>query len=153
MIKGFKEFILRGNVLDLAVAVVIGGAFGALVNSVVEAVINPILALFMKADAGGNIGFTVPGLYGDVTFPIGNLITAIITFLVTALVVYLVFVYPMNTWKERQAAKAGVDQTKEEPLPTEQELLIQIRDLLQDRKLLDERGAPVAPAPTAPETT
>ena len=107
----------------------------------------------MKADAGGNIGFTVPGLYGDVTFPIGNLITAIITFLVTALVVYLVFVYPMNTWKERQAAKAGVDQTKEEPLPTEQELLIQIRDLLQDRKLLDERGAPVAPAPTAPETT
>ena len=58
-----------------------------------------------------NIGFTVQGLYGEVTFPIGNLITAVITFLVTALVVYLVFVYPMNTWKERQAAKAGVDQS------------------------------------------
>ena len=152
MIKGFKDFILRGNVIDLAVAVVIGAAFSALVNTVVEAIINPVLALFMKVDAGGNIGFTVQGLYGEVTFPIGNLITAIVTFLVTALVVYLVFVYPMNTWKERQAAKAGVDQTKEEPLPTEQELLIQIRDLLQDRKLLDERGAPVAPAPTA-ETT
>lgn len=152
MIKGFKDFILRGNVIDLAVAVVIGAAFSALVNTVVEAIINPVLALFMKKDAGGNIGFTVQGLYGEVTFPIGNLITAIVTFLVTALVVYLVFVYPMNTWKERQAAKAGVDQTKEEPLPTEQELLIQIRDLLQDRKLLDERGAPVAPAPTAPAT-
>ncbi|WP_454167199.1 large conductance mechanosensitive channel protein MscL [Microbacterium lacticum] len=152
MIKGFKDFILRGNVIDLAVAVVIGAAFSALVNTVVEAIINPVLALFMKQDAGGNIGFTVQGLYGEVTFPIGNLITAIVTFLVTALVVYLVFVYPMNTWKERQAAKAGVDQTKEEPLPTEQELLIQIRDLLQDRKLLDERGAPVAPAPTAPAT-
>ncbi|WP_314855754.1 large conductance mechanosensitive channel protein MscL [uncultured Microbacterium sp.] len=137
MLKGFKEFILRGNVIDLAVAVVIGAAFSALVNTVVEAVINPILALFMQADAGGNIGFTVQGLYGEVTFPIGNLITAVITFLVTALVVYLVFVYPMNTWKERQAAKAGVDQKKEEPLPTEQELLIQIRDLLEERKNLD----------------
>ena len=59
MIKGFKDFILRGNVIDLAVAVVIGAAFSALVNTVVEAVINPILALFMQADAGGNIGFTV----------------------------------------------------------------------------------------------
>ena len=85
-------------------------------------------------------------------FPFFNLITAIVTFLITALVVYLVFVYPMNTWKARQAAKVGVDQDEEEPLPTEQELLVQIRDLLQDRKLLDERGAPVAPAPTAPAT-
>ena len=137
MIKGFKEFILRGNVIDLAVAVVIGAAFSALVNTVVEAIINPVLALFMKQDAGGNIGFTVQGLYGEVTFPIGNLITAIVTFLITALVVYLVFVYPMNTWKARQAAKVGVDQDKEEPLPTEQELLVQIRDLLEERKNLD----------------
>lgn len=137
MIKGFKDFILRGNVIDLAVAVVIGAAFSALVNTVVEAIINPVLALFMKKDAGGNIGFTVQGLYGEVTFPIGNLITAIVTFLITALVVYLVFVYPMNTWKARQAAKVGVDQDKEEPLPTEQELLVQIRDLLEERKNLD----------------
>lgn len=137
MIKGFKDFILRGNVIDLAVAVVIGAAFSALVNTVVEAIINPVLALFMKEDAGGNIGFTVQGLYGEVTFPIGNLITAIVTFLITALVVYLVFVYPMNTWKARQAAKVGVDQDKEEPLPTEQELLAQIRDLLEERKNLD----------------
>ena len=137
MFKGFREFILRGNVIDLAVAVVIGAAFSALVNTVVEAIINPVLALFMKKDAGGNIGFTVQGLYGEVTFPIGNLITAIITFLITALVVYLVFVYPMNTWKARQAAKVGVDQDKEEPLPTEQELLVQIRDLLEERKNLD----------------
>ena len=137
MIKGFKDFILRGNVIDLAVAVVIGAAFSALVNTVVEAIINPVLALFMKEDAGGNIGFTVQGLYGEVTFPIGNLITAIVTFLITALVVYLVFVYPMNTWKARQAAQVGVDQDKEEPLPTEQELLVQIRDLLEERKNLD----------------
>lgn len=137
MIKGFKDFILRGNVIDLAVAVVIGAAFSALVNTVVGAIINPVLALFMKQDAGGNIGFTVQGLYGEVTFPIGNLITAIVTFLITALVVYLVFVYPMNTWKARQAAKVGVDQDEEEPLPTEQELLVQIRDLLEERKNLD----------------
>jgi len=131
MIKGFKDFIMRGNVIDLAVAVVIGAAFGALVNAVVEAIINPLLALFMKQGDNGQIGFTVPGLYGDVVFPVGNLITAVITFLITALVVYLVFVYPMNVWKERQAAKLGVPEDAEEKLPTEQELLIQIRDLLE----------------------
>lgn len=141
MLKGFKDFIMRGNVIDLAVAVVIGAAFTALVNTVVESIINPILALFMKADAGGNIGFTVEGLYGEVTFPIGNLITAIITFLVTAAVVYFVFVYPMNKWKEIQAAKAGVTEEEEAKLPTEQELLVQIRDLLQDRELLDTPAA------------
>lgn len=129
MIKGFKEFILRGNVIDLAVAVVIGAAFGALVNAVVESIINPIIALFWKADASGNIGFPVQGLYGEVIFPVGNLISAIISFLAVAVVVYFVFVVPMNKMKERAAAKAGV--TEDEPaLPTEQELLVQIRDLL-----------------------
>ncbi|WP_431801652.1 large conductance mechanosensitive channel protein MscL [Microbacterium sp. bgisy203] len=146
MLKGFKDFIMRGNVIDLAVAVVIGAAFTALVNSVVESIINPILALFMKADASGNIGFTVPGLYGEVTFPVGNLITAIITFIVTAAVVYFVFVYPMNKWKEIQAAKAGISEEEEAKLPTEQELLVQIRDLLQDRKLLDDAPAATPPA-------
>lgn len=133
MIKGFKDFIMRGNVIDLAVAVVIGGAFTALVNAVVEAVINPILALFMKADDGGGIGIPVQGLYGEVVFPIGNLITAVITFLAVALVVYFVFVLPMNKFKERAAAKAGVVED-EAPLPTEQELLVQIRDLLEKQK-------------------
>ncbi|KZE91534.1 large conductance mechanosensitive channel protein MscL [Microbacterium sp. TNHR37B] len=133
MIKGFKDFIMRGNVIDLAVAVVIGGAFTALVTAVVESVINPVIQLFWKADATGNIGFPVTGLYGEVIFPIGNLLTALISFLAVAVVVYFAFVYPMNKFKERAAAKAGVVE-EETPLPTEQELLVQIRDLLEKRE-------------------
>lgn len=132
MIKGFKEFILRGNVIDLAVAVVIGAAFTAVVNAIVASIINPLIELFWKPDANGTIGITVNGLWGPVTFPISDLINAIIAFIAVAIVVYFVFVYPMNRIKERAEAKAGVTPVDEEPkLPTEQELLVQIRDLLE----------------------
>ncbi len=131
MIKGFKEFILRGNVIDLAVAVVIGAAFTAVVNAIVKSIVEPIIALFWKPAEDGTIGVTVDGLWGPVTFPISDLINAIIAFLAVAVVVYFVFVFPMNRIKERAAAKAGVTPADEEPkLPTEQELLVQIRDLL-----------------------
>lgn len=130
MFKGFKEFIAQGNVIDLAVAVVIGGAFTAIVNAVVSSIIEPIVALFFEADAAGNFGPTVQNIYGnDVTFPLGELISAIISFLAVALVVYFVFVAPMNRWKERQAAKNPA--VEEETLPSEQDLLIEIRDLLR----------------------
>jgi len=133
MIKGFKDFIMRGNVIDLAVAVVIGAAFTALVNAIVAAIINPLIELVWKADEEtGAVGPTVIGLHGDpVTFPIGGLISAIISFFAVAVVVYLVFVYPMNRFKERAAAKAGVAEPEGDKLPTEQELLVQIRDLLE----------------------
>lgn len=131
MIKGFKEFILRGNVIDLAVAVVIGAAFTAVVNAIVKSIVEPIIALFWKPAEDGTIGVTVDGLWGPVTFPISDLINAIIAFLAVAVVVYFVFVFPMNRIKEPAAAKAGVTPADEEPkLPTEQELLVQIRDLL-----------------------
>ncbi len=131
MIKGFKEFILRGNVIDLAVAVVIGGAFTAVVNAIVSSIIEPIVSFFFPPNASGQIGPEFTGLWGQpVVFPLGDLISALISFLAVAVVVYFIFVYPMNLWKQRQAAKAGTD-TGEEPLPTEQELLIQIRDLLE----------------------
>ena len=131
MIKGFKDFIMRGNVIDLAVAVVIGAAFTSVVNAVVASIIEPLIALVWKADENGTIGWTVPGLHGPVTFPVSDLINAAISFLAVAIVVYFVFVLPMNTWKERQALKAGVVEEEEEKLPTEQELLVQIRDLLE----------------------
>ena len=136
MIKGFKEFILRGNVIDLAVAVVIGGAFTAIVNSIVTSVINPLVALFYQPDASGQFGPSIKGIYGqDVTFPLGDLISAVISFLAVAVVVYFVFVYPMNHLKQRAAARAGLSQAEEEPkLPTEQEILVQIRDLLEKQQ-------------------
>ena len=131
MLKGFKDFIMRGNVIDLAVAVVIGAAFTAVVNAVVASVIEPLIALVWAPDENGTIGWTVPDLHDPVTFPVSDLINAAISFLAVAIVVYFVFVLPMNTWKERQAAKAGVVEEEEEKLPTEQELLVQIRDLLE----------------------
>jgi large conductance mechanosensitive channel len=134
VIQGFKDFIMRGNVIELAVAVVIGTAFTALVTAIVDSVVNPVIALFYKPDALGNFGPTFTGIYGQkVPFPLGALLTAVISFFAVALVVYLVFVVPMNKWKERQAAKAGVVEEAAK-LPTEAELLIQIRDLLEQQR-------------------
>lgn len=134
MLKGFKDFILRGNVIDLAVAVVIGSAFTAIVTAVVSSVINPLVALFFKADAMGGFGPKVTNIYGDqVTFPLGDLISAVISFLAVALVVYFVFVLPMNTFKAHVEARKGTaaEQPEEEPAAaTEAELLVEIRDLL-----------------------
>lgn len=132
MIKGFKEFILRGNVIDLAVAVVIGAAFTAIVNAFVEGLINPLIGVIFQVGDLSSWVLPVPTLTGGTSnFLIGAIVGAIINFLAVAAIVYFVFVLPMNHFKERQAAKAGVDETVEEPLPTEQELLVQIRDLLE----------------------
>ncbi|MFL0565997.1 large conductance mechanosensitive channel protein MscL [Microbacterium sp. 179-I 1D1 NHS] len=145
MIKGFKDFIMRGNVIDLAVAVVIGAAFGAVVTAIVESVITPLIALFYEANPDGKSGPVLIGIYGQkVTFPLSGLLTAIISFFAIALVVYLVFVLPMNKWKERQAARAGVTEEPAAKLPTEAELLIQIRDLLEQQ-----RGTTAAPTRSA----
>jgi large conductance mechanosensitive channel len=134
VIKGFREFITRGNVIDLAVAVVIGAAFTAIVNSIVAGVINPLIALVFQADSLASLGPTITGLTGNqVFFPIGAIIGAVINFVAVAVIVYFVFVYPMNRFKERAAAKAGVAEEEASDLPTEQELLIQIRDLLAER--------------------
>ena len=151
VLRGFKDFIMRGNVIDLAVAVVIGGAFTAIVNAVVSSVINPLVALFYQPNEDGQVGPTITGIYGqEVVFPLGDLISAVISFLAVALVVYFVFVMPMNKWKERQAAKAGVAE-EAEPAPTETELLIQIRDLLEAQAgTTAPQAADAAPRATPP---
>ena len=133
MIKGFKEFILRGNVIDLAVAVVIGAAFTAIVNAMVQGLINPLIGFLFQVGDLSDLDVTVPTLLGGVsTFQFGAILVAIINFFAVAAIVYFVFVFPMNRWKARAAAKAGVEEKTDEPkLPTEQELLVQIRDLLE----------------------
>ncbi|MFJ2371012.1 large conductance mechanosensitive channel protein MscL [Microbacterium sp. NPDC087665] len=137
MLKGFKDFILRGNIIDLAVAVVIGTAFTAIVNAVVASIITPLVSLFFKADAAGDFGPQIRNIYGEmVTFPLGDLISAIISFLAVAVVVYFVFVLPMNTFKAHVEARKGTaaEAPEEEPAAaTEAELLIEIRDLLAKR--------------------
>ncbi len=97
MIKGFKDFILRGNVVDLAVGVAIGAAFGALVAAFSAAFINPLIALVTGGDdVGGQF------VVNDVPFPYGAFITAIITFLITAAAIYFVVVVPVNNLMERR---------------------------------------------------
>jgi large conductance mechanosensitive channel len=134
MIKGFKEFILRGNVIDLAVAVVIGAAFSAIVDAIVKGLINPLIALFFSAQDLNHLVWEVPNLQGSTTtFAYGSIIGAVINFLAVAVVIYFAFVMPMNHFNQRRAAKAGVTE-EPEALPSEQELLIQIRDLLEKQK-------------------
>lgn len=132
MIKGFKEFVMRGNVIDLAVAVVIGAAFTAIINAIVTGLINPLIGVIFQLGDLTSWVVTVPTLSGSTAnFMIGGILTALINFLAVAAIVYFVFVFPMNKWKERQAARAGVVEPAGEKLPTEQELLMQIRDLLE----------------------
>lgn len=127
MIKGFRDFIAQGNVIDLAVAVVIGAAFSAIVTAIVDNLINPLIGLLFNAE---DLNAFKIGVFG-----IGAVIGAVIKFLAIALIVYLVFVLPMNKFKERQAAKAKAGVVEEpEELPSEQVLLIQIRDLLEKQK-------------------
>lgn len=124
MVKGFKDFIFRGNVIDLAVAVVIGAAFAALVSAFTDGLIQPLvgLALGGGVDAGA---VTVNGQVFDFTL----MINAIITFLITALVVYFIFVVPMNSLRERSEKKAGAE--AEEEIDEQVALLREIRDQLQ----------------------
>jgi large conductance mechanosensitive channel len=127
VLKGFKEFLLRGNIVELAVAVVIGTAFVALVGRVTESVINPVLA---AVGGGGDIpGLAVQLVEGNpatiVNF--GAVIGALIQFLITAAVVYFVFVVPMNRLAELRSR--GQVPAEEAPAP-DVELLTEIRDLL-----------------------
>ncbi|MFC4553998.1 large conductance mechanosensitive channel protein MscL [Georgenia faecalis] len=129
MLRGFKEFIMRGNVVDLAVAVVVGSAFAAIVDTLVSNIITPLLNSFGGAQAEG-LGFEIvsgnPATYVD----IAAIINAIVVFLITAAVVYFLIVAPMNTFKERRAR--GVEPEPE--APAEDVLLLQeIRDLLRAR--------------------
>ncbi len=91
--KGFKQFIMRGNVLDLAVAVVIGAAFGAVVTALVKDLITPIIAALVGKPDFSNIFFDVNGS----KFLIGDFINAVVSFLLIAAAVYFFVVLPVNT--------------------------------------------------------
>lgn len=126
MIKGFKEFLMRGNVVDLAVAVVIGTAFAAVVKAFSDGFIGGLIGAVGGSPDFGTAGFTINGS----KVIIGSTLTALINFLIVAAVVYFFVIVPMNMLLERR--RRG-----EEPAPAapaEDILLLQeIRDLLRDR--------------------
>lgn len=99
-IKEFKEFISRGNVMDMAVGIIIGGAFTSIVSSLVEDIINPILGLF----GGMNFDRLHVKLLGEVTLNYGRFLTAVMNFLIMALVIFVV-IKAMNTAAARLAPK------------------------------------------------
>jgi large conductance mechanosensitive channel len=124
VIKEFREFILRGNVVDLAIAVVLGAAFGAVVAALVSDIITPLVAaVFGQPDFGG-LSFTINGS----KFAYGHFINTVITFVTVAAAIFFLVVKPMNVLLARRKAK-------EEPAPespTEDILLLtEIRDLLR----------------------
>lgn len=127
MVKGFKEFIMRGNVVDLAVAVVIGAAFGKIVTAIVDGLINPIIAMiFGKTDLTGVMAFEI----NNAQFSIGLILDAAINFLAVAAAVYFLIVMPLNKLAERRARG---QEPEPDPLTTDQQLLTEIRDSLRTR--------------------
>ncbi|UBH25659.1 large conductance mechanosensitive channel protein MscL [Micrococcus porci] len=126
MLQGFKDFIMKGNVVDLAVAVVIGAAFGKVVTALVDSVLMPLIAALFKAPSFDS--WLVLNLNGvDVKF--GVVLTAIVNFLLIAAAVYFCIVLPMNTMIERRNRRLGITPAEDEVAP-DVAVLTEIRDLL-----------------------
>ncbi len=139
MLKGFRDFIMRGNVLDLAVAVVIGGAFGKVVEVVVTNLINPLVTVVLggKSTLAGSfcLGTKSGGVCpANLTMNYSAIITALIVFVITAAVVYFAIVLPMNkvralldSRKKAETAEVAAE------ISAEVALLTEIRDALRSR--------------------
>lgn len=121
MLKGFKDFIARGNVIDLATAVVIGAAFTALVSAFTDNVVQPLISR-IGASPDSDYGFLRIPLGDSIAIDLNAVVSATINFLIVAAVVYFVIVVPYKKLKERD--------TKVENAETELTLLTEIRDLL-----------------------
>ena len=151
LLDGFKAFLMRGNVIDLAVAVVIGAAFTKIVNSVVEGVINPLVGAIGTQDLNRYSScLSGPCKYNQETgevvegIPImwGNVLSATLSFLITAAVVYFLMVLPMAKYLARQAArKAEKEGVAEAMEVSELEVLKEIRD-----ELVAQRSGTAGPA-------
>lgn len=124
MLKEFRDFINRGNVVDLAVAVIIGGAFGAIITSLVNDIIMPLIGVIMGGLDFAGLSIQV----GEATILYGSFIQAIVNFLIIAFVLFLIVRSFNKLQKEEEAAPAPP------PEPSaEEKLLTEIRDLLKER--------------------
>ena len=127
VLQGFKAFVLRGNVLDLAVAVVIGALFTAIVNSLLRGLVNPLVAAILGKPNLDSVGtFTVNGA----DFSVGIVLTAIINFIVVVAAIYFIVVIPMNKLMTSRLLRTEetVEDASEEVV-----LLREIRDALKNR--------------------
>jgi len=129
VLKGFKDFLMRGNVIDLAVAVIIGTAFTAIVTALVEKFINPLIAALGGADSPGLTTTLVEG-NDKAVIDWGGIIGAVINFAVIAAIVYFLIVLPVQKIQERR--RRGQEPGPAEP--TDVELLAEIRDLLMQQQ-------------------
>jgi large conductance mechanosensitive channel len=141
VLRGFQDFLLRGNVMKLAVAVVIGEAFTQVVTSFTDSIVKPVIAVAGSTNVQGF------GLYLNPAKPatflnLSTAINAVITFFITAAVVYFVFVLPLQKIQERRSKGRTTTET------TELELLAEIRDLLRDSRGLPPLDHAVIPALT-----
>jgi large conductance mechanosensitive channel len=126
MLKEFREFLLRGNVVDLAVAVIIGAAFGAVITSLVEDLLTPLIAAVGGQPDFSALTFTI----NESRFRYGEFVNAVIAFLVIGAAVFFLVVKPVNTLMARR--KAG-EEPEPEAVPEDIVLLGEIRDLLRTR--------------------
>ena len=129
MLKGFKDFILRGNVVDLAVAVVIGAAFATIITAFTDKIIKPLINAVTPASSPG-LGVTLVAGKDSTYVDFAAVITAAINFVIVAAVIYFVIVLPVNAIQERR--RRGEEAGPAEP--TAVELLAEIRDLLSTQQ-------------------
>lgn len=137
MLKEFKEFMMRGNVMDMAVGVVIGSAFTAIVTGVVEGVITPLINMIFMAlfhmdqdKMEGGLNWT----FGGAKFEFGKVITALITFVITA---FVLFVIMKGINKLRAAGKGAEEEEEETLILTAEDYLKDIRDILETQTGID----------------
>jgi large conductance mechanosensitive channel len=124
MLKGFRDFLMRGNVVDLAAAVIIGVAFNAVVDGLIKGIIDPLIAVLAPGDVKDLENALLLG-----PFKIRLVLSALVNFLMKAAVVYFLIVRPFAAFAARLAAAPAPA-----PPPADVQLLTEIRDLLKDRK-------------------
>ncbi|MGC7102480.1 large-conductance mechanosensitive channel protein MscL [Amycolatopsis lurida] len=143
MLKGFKDFLMRGNVVELAVAVVIGTAFTAIVTAFTTGLIKPLINAIGGSDAAQGLGFYIFSSNQGTFMDFGGVLNAAINFLIVAAVVYFLFVLPLQKVQERR--KRGKETGPAEP--TDVELLKEIRDLLRQQQQTDDAPSRHTPRP------
>lgn len=120
MLKEFKDFAMKGNIVDLAVAVIIGGAFGKIVTALTDSIIMPVIALLMGKGGMSDVTFSI----GSTVFPVGIFLQAVIDFILIAIVLFLM-IKAMNSMKKKEEAAAPAAP------PEDIVLLREIRDALK----------------------